>query len=218
MTPENLKINEVINDTDSPEKEKGDGSFGVEIVKAQDSSGVVENLKQFESALLHDQPVRIEQVLNLEKSLDSMKVVVGGEEMTIGGMRQIPDLEKNAKIWEEIEAGDFSHHENLTHLTPQIAHQLSGHQGYLSLSSLTTISDTTAEHLSHYQGILYLNSLTAISDTAAEHLSHHQGSLYLYGLATISDIAAEHLSRHQGTLSLFSAVRQKVDSFKKPKS
>ncbi len=218
MTPENLKFNEVIRDTDSPEKKGGEGGYGVEIVKSPGNTELVNDLQQLESALSHDTPVSAEQILEVEKSLDSMKVVVGGDEMTIGEMRQIPDLEKNAKIWEEIKAGDFSHHENLTYLTSQIAHQLSGLERTLYLHGLTTISDTAAEHLSRLQGRLYLDGLASVSDTAAKHLSHHRSDLFLHGLTSISDTAAEHLSHHQDYLSLSGAVRQKVSSFKKPQS
>ncbi len=230
MTSENLKFNEVIQDTDSPEKKESEGGYGVEIVKGQDNSVVVESLQQLESAISHDEPVTVMQILDTEKSLDSMKVVVGGEEMTIGEMRQIPDLEKNAKIWEEIEGGDFSSHIGLTYVTPHVAdlflskfkgninlgslgvmsddvaERLSRYQGYLSLGGLRSISEVAAEYLSKHQGKLYLAGLSSMSDTAVRYLSKHEGDLFLNGLTSMSDAAAKYLSEHKGVLGLYGLV------------
>lgn len=207
-SPENLKLNEVVKDTTSPEK-KSDGGYCIEVVKSPENTGIVEQIQQLESALSHDKSVTVNQVLGTEDALDSMKVVVSGEEMTIAELRQVPDLEKNMKIWQEIEAGYFENIEQLTYITVHIAGLLSkiekredGGDAFLKLKGLISISDSVAEQLAKHKGDLNLNGLTSISDTVAEHLSKHQGQLDLDGLTYISDTVAEHLSKHQNLLCL----------------
>lgn len=190
MTTENLKINEVIKDTDYPEK-ASEGGFGAEIVKNQNNTNLIQNLQRIESALSHDTPLTTDQILGVEKNLDSMKVLVEGEEMTV------EELRYNMPMWSEIEDGRFEQSWKLTQLTPHYAELLSKYEDGIVLESMTRLSYRVAEQLAkHKRWVLSLELLKSASDDVVKVLAKHQGPLHL-GLTSISDVAAEYLSQHE---------------------
>ena len=89
---------------------------------------------------------------------------------------------------------------DLTELSEVTAQSLSGFDGDLFLSSITSLSDgpghiALAESLSKNEGYLNLAGLTSLSDAAAESLSKHKGTIDLDGLSELSDAVAERLSK-----------------------
>ncbi len=198
MTSENLKINEVVRDTDSPEKKESEGGYGVEIVKGQDNSVVVESLQQLESVLSHDQPVTIGKILEAEKALESIKVNFCGEDMTIEKMQKV--VEENKEIWEEVKNENYKHITELTYITNEIAECLLGNTDWLLLHKLTFLSDKQAEILSKYRGeYVSLPELASLSDMAIRHLSTLEGEKELIlGLTSLTDDASEYLSKYCG--------------------
>ncbi|MDL2275350.1 hypothetical protein LJC22_04400 [Desulfosarcina sp. OttesenSCG-928-G10] len=108
---------------------------------------------------------------------------------------------RNAPIWNAICAGDFSHIDQLTELTPEAAQCLSRWEGTdLFLNTVSTLSPETARELVKWQGHwLGLNGLKKLSPESAGHLAQWNGKiLSLNGLSQISPQVVAALSEWRG--------------------
>jgi len=183
--------------TKKPEKESG---AELEISPSPELKKLAESISTVQNVIDHNQPIELKQLQQIEEAMKKITVNIGGEEMTVEELEKIPDLKRNAKIWEKIKAGNFNIHSWLTYITPEVAEYLFRHKGNLELSGLTSLSDQAAKFFSGHEGNITLNGLSTISDKVAEYLSNNKGSLGLRGLTHLSDQAAEHLARLNGTL------------------
>jgi hypothetical protein len=91
--------------------------------------------------------------------------------MSIDELKNIPDMKKNVKIWNEVQNGDLENIDEMTYLPVSIAEKLSKYNGNLWLTNLTSITDAAAEHLSRHKGVLGLDKVVLISEKAAEYLA-----------------------------------------------
>ena len=196
---------------------------GFELPKAQ-AENLARELSSVANLVSHDQPVKEKDIENLDSAIQGMKV----EEI-----EKIPDLKKNAKIYQEINDGNFENTYKLTYITDEIAEiigtqkninlshlkQLTDRQAELickdissiNLAGLTTLTDNVAEYLGKTRSRVELFHLATISDKAAESRSKVGGSLYL-GITTLSDNAAEYLSKHMGGELILDELESLSDS------
>ncbi len=199
----------VSQDISTPEKRSSES--GLEIAKTPALKNVVSRANELAEAIQQDRPVTAEQVLDLEKELGNLKVMVGGEEMTVEEARQIPDLKMNMEIWEEIESGNLNRVEELTYITTHIAKSLREKlnrvgKNALELWNIRSIEEKTLISLSQYEHSLFLDGLKNITDRQAEILSKHQGTstndVLTIGVKTLPTKQAMYLSKHNGDLLL----------------
>lgn len=174
---------------------------GFELPQAQ-AENLAKELSSVANLVSHDQPVKKEDMKNLDLAVQGMKI----EEI-----EQIPDLEKNTKIWQEIKGGNFENTPKLTYITYEIAQFLAANAYHIILNSITSITDEVAEALSHAKSRIELMRLASLSDIAAEHLSYVKGELYL-GMASLSDSVAERLSKYRGVELTFDNLETLSDN------
>ena len=175
----------------------------VEVTPSLGSERMIEKLGVLDNAINHDEVLTSEDMMALDNVLENkdIKVLVGGQEFTIGELEKV--AEENKEIWDEICSGNFRNFEKLTFVTPEIATYLVEKKTDLCFRNLTILSAPVAEILSKIEDKKNLSfKVTKISDEVAEHLSKHVGTLFLSEVTELSDKAAELLSHHDGTISL----------------
>jgi len=190
---------------DIAEPEKRSAEPSLEIAKTKELENAVSKASELAEAIEQDKPVEAEQVLDLDEELGNLKVIVGGEEMTVEQARKIPDLSKNLRIWEEIRNGIFFNESKLTYVTTDIARRLlnTNHVGFLRNLKPTT---EIMKMLRNYRGDLWLPLVRELSDEEAEILGQHVGRLYLNGLEKISTKGLDLLLKHRGHMELNSLM------------
>jgi hypothetical protein len=200
-------------------------SVGFEVSKS-DIQKLTTEMNTLGSFIDHDKTMTADSLGKLNKSIEGIKIDVGGVMLGIKEAEDVADLKQNAKIWKEIKNGNIENVDKMTILLDEIAEILVKcdknlnfrHLGSLTLSaarilakhnkslifhSLTTLPDDLAECLGkHHGGELNLSELSLLSGTAAKFLSEHRGSLYLPSLSSISDTVAMYLARTDDWLNL----------------
>jgi len=86
------KINEAhIEEAQSPESKDTSGE-GLEIVQTEELEQVAEGIGEIKEAIDHDEPVSAEQVLELKEAIGKLTIDVGGEQIPIGELKDMDDL------------------------------------------------------------------------------------------------------------------------------
>jgi hypothetical protein len=184
-------------------------SGGVELSGTPQLDEVKQGLNNLDKAINHDTAIDLEDLNRVGSSLEEVKVVIGGSEMTVEEAQKIPDLKENMKLWEEMKTGEIkSAVERMTYITPGVAEFLSKKYNELNFYNLLTLSDEAAKYLGNHVGpVLKFTKVEEISDVAAECLSKHKGFLYLDRLISLSDTAAESLSKSTVRILSFKSLR-----------
>ncbi len=181
--------------------------FPLTTVPGPETDAVVKGVGAVHGAILHDTTIMNHRITSLDQALTKLTINVEGVSLTVEEAAQFPVLKENARIWQEIMAGNYANHERLTYLPATVANHLARFDGRLDLYRLKSLSDIVAQHLAKHKGGLELSGLTYLSDTTAESLATHQGDLMLDGLSFLSDTAAEHLAKKPwGELSFFTVT------------
>ncbi len=171
---------------------------GLELAKGEGFDAVVDIANYLAGKIERDEPIKVEQVMNLDEALGKIKIDVGGDQMTLAEARRIPDLGSNLEIYKMFERQDRrglglfkSDYEQMTYLPIKIARILirrsAGSVEYLYLGNIKVISDEVAQEISNFRGTVLLNGLETLTDIQADHLANIYGVLTLYGLKNISD-------------------------------
>lgn len=206
-----------LKDIQEPSEQSSDG---LEIVKTEELESVIAKANQLAEAIQQDKNITGEQILDLEKDLEELKIDVCGEQMTLAEIREIPDFQQNLEIWREIkEDNDTEHHQKLTFIPPKVMLHLaeifvyrstassSGDLGFINLTNVQQISPESIAQikLSKFRGSLILG-VREINEEMSVQLSSwgdkYDSSLMLDGLTRLSDQEAYNLSNFQGELSL----------------
>jgi len=110
------------------------------------------------------------------------------------GPKNIEFYQKNKKIWDKIEKGDFSAVVNMTHLSEDAAKTIAKQKGdYLNFTNLSFLSEEAARYLKDCQ----------------------YKTLYFPNLLSLSEEAAKELSKFSGRISCKHDIAQYIKSFKK---
>ncbi len=211
------KSREQLVSQDISNSEKNSREPGLELAKTPELEKAVNRANELAEAIQQDQPVTAEAVLDLERELGNLKVIVGGEEMTIEEARQIPDLKRNMEIWEEIRERNLDNFFNMTYLATDIARLLVFKQrgAVLDLKSLKRISNNVADILEEHRGSLFLEGIEELSDNAAESLSKHKGKVVLSGLKPMSDRSASYFINFPFDLNVSQEIKEQISRLKR---
>ncbi len=124
----------IIHETiESPENKRE----GFEISTEQ-ARQITDELSRLDDAINHDQPIRVEDLENLNEVARGTKIDIGGEIMTVEEAENIPDLKMNIEIWNEMREGNFENTNKLTRIIPAISRYLEKVEGNIDLNSLTS--------------------------------------------------------------------------------
>ncbi len=176
----------------------------LETVPGSGTDAVAKELSSVHAAILQDANISQKGVGQLDQTLGELTIDVGGIPIPIAEVPHIPDLQMNAKIWQEIMAGKYNNHGQMTYLPPQVATELANRLPTISLNNITSLSDATVQCLAKHQGSsLELDGLTKLSQIAAQYLAQHKGyGLSLRGLISLPDTTAQYFEKHEGALCL----------------
>lgn len=203
--PENIFDENVIAETSKPSPEKK--KTGFEIPEG-DSGQLSKGLSQLNESIDHDRAISKESLEKVESDFKTSKITIGHEVLTVEEAEQIPDLEANMKIWEEMRDKNLEHMSRLTFFPESLAEFLIPYfpnaTFVCNLPNVHYLSDGAIKHISQYKTYIHLNGLKSITDKGAEYLgqSETNDSLELDGLESLSDIAAEQIFRTKNKHSI----------------
>ena len=146
-------------------------------------------------------------------------------------------IKENQRIFDEIMCGNYSNHEKLKDITPEVArelakyeyslslnglssiteevaHELALHSNELSLNGLCSLTVEVAHELAKHNSRLYLNGLSSITEEVARELAKHKNWLYLDGLTSITEEVARELAKHNSTIWAQSHIEEEIAKFK----
>lgn len=165
---------------------------GLELAKSQELDEAVTQADQLAHDLENDRNVKVEQLLGLDEAMGKVKVNFGaeGETVTLEELKQIPDVEKNVKIYEKIKRAVEQNKANgideVTYLTPEIARKLVAvfRMGQsMSFLSLKVMTDEVAEILGQGNGIdIRMPGLKNLTGRQLRRLLVKTGTISLSGL------------------------------------
>ncbi len=186
-------------DISSSEQEKQEP--GLELVKGEELDGVVEATSDLAGKMERDEKITGDDVLKLDEALGKVRVNVGGEMMTIDEVKNIPDLQENLKLFDEILRGSIVAEQHLTFITLKIASLLINNESRVSidiyLETLEEISDEVVLLLSQSELNLFLDKIRYLSDKALQYLlDRKEGLVSLRGLRDLSDHSIELLRNY----------------------
>ncbi|MFA6295998.1 MAG: hypothetical protein WC663_01475 [Patescibacteria group bacterium] len=146
---------------DIQQTKETESETGLEIVKTPESEQFVEHANEIHEAMQADGKITAGQVADLRKDLEGLKYDFYGEQLSIAEIRQIPDLQHNLKIWQEISNGKFRNYKELTYLTPEIAQKI------VYPASIKRVGHAPIPLIDFPPRDLYLNNLKTLSVESA---------------------------------------------------
>ncbi len=193
--PNPEQLHENIADINEPGKEKG---HGFEIVQTRELRQVIDQASDLAERIERDQNVTAQEVLDLESSLEQLKITAFGEEMTVGEYRQIPDLEKNKEIWQRIQDKTFRSgiFDAVTRQLTYINSAMIKHLKHVATSE-EYWREADGERPSNLPLKLHLCGIKKMSEQALQELVAHEGELD-FGLSELSEHQARILSTYEG--------------------
>jgi hypothetical protein len=190
-------------------KSENKDTLDVEVVLSPELKSLSNTLNEVQEAIDTDQDLKAEDLLSLKEAVGKIKVEIAGEEFALEEIASNGELQKNIKIWKEIEVGKLDNTYKITLITSKIAEILLDkckQKRHISLSDLTSLSNKVAEILSRFEGHLDLRGLTSLSKEVAENLSKHKGDLNLSGLISLSTEVAKFLGKQKGGVLYLSGL------------
>ncbi len=198
-----------------PEK-KGDALSQSPIETDSYFATAVTSLKGLEGAILHDEPLNMDDLVRFSEDLKKTRVEVGGELLSlneIGLAENRAELERNFSLWKKIREGGTEQEissvaYNITFLPSAVAKALANHQGYLIFSSLKSLSPEAAEELAKMKEVggrshfLAFNCVEEISDEAAEKISHFDGTINFPCIKKLTKKSAEYLVASRPSINI----------------
>lgn len=140
-----------------------------------------------------------------------------GDEISYEDFKAMENREDNARIYREMDEGNFRNVPYLTYLPLKYATSIvERFSGQVMLAQVHQISDQVARELAKYRWGIHFDGLETLTDEAAAALTKTKGPISLVFLLRISEDAARSLAQREQRLTFNSSeVTQKVAKYRK---
>ena len=207
---------------------EGESPASLELSSSPALTTAADTLGTVKAAVMHDIGVSSEQIEQLSHSLGQIMVDVGGVQIPLFHLNNSTEFKWNREIWNQIRAGDFGNHTDLTILPDEIAayftNMNNNSETAIFLGKVRNLSDKAIEILvknkvkrprtqnNKTPVMLDLGGLENLSEKAAKLISNYGGKVWLNGLTTLSNTAVQHLSKHKGSFLCLSGLTALSDT------